>query len=146
VHKPPSLRVESAALEDLATIRGFVRQAAGSLLVDEEVVPDLVIATDEAATNIIRHGYRGRGGPIEVEVERVGDSVVIRLRDEAPVFDPTTRAAPDLLVPLEQRPTGGLGIHLARSSVDRMVHRRSGAGNELTLVKRLAPDGRDGNR
>jgi len=38
----------------------------------------------------------------EVIVEREPDTIVVRLRDEAPAFDPTTYPAPDLTVPLEE--------------------------------------------
>jgi serine/threonine-protein kinase RsbW len=136
VDEAQSLRVECAGIGDLARIRSFVMEAAASLEADRETVPDLVIAVDEAATNIIRHGYETRGGPIEVDVRRDGDAIVVRLIDDARSFDPTVWPPPDLDVPLARRSPGGLGIHLVRRSVDRMVHRsRPGAGNELILVK-----------
>ncbi len=63
--------------------------------------------------------------------------VMIRLRDLAPVFDPTRVPPPDLSVPLFDRQPGGLGIHLMRQSVDELRHRpRPGGGNELIMVKR----------
>jgi anti-sigma regulatory factor (Ser/Thr protein kinase) len=133
-----SLRVAAAGLPDLAGIRHFLEAAATDLGADGPTTRDLVIAANEAVANIIRHGYRGAPGPIEVIVEREPDSIVVRLRDQAPVFDPTIYPAPDLTVPLEKRRAGGLGVHLTRTCVDRVSHlplRRS--GNELTLVKKL---------
>jgi serine/threonine-protein kinase RsbW len=133
-----SLRVAAAELTDLAGIRGFIEAAATDLGADDPAIRDLVIAANEAVANIIRHGYRGKPGPIEVIVVREPDSIVVYLRDEAPAFDPTTYPAPDLTVPLEARRAGGLGIHLTRTGVDEVSHlplRRS--GNELTLVKKL---------
>jgi serine/threonine-protein kinase RsbW len=138
------MRLESADVEDLERIRSFVRDAATELETDDDLVPDLVIAVDEAAANIFQHGYRDHHGPIEVEIERRGTDVTIRLRDEAPPFDPTTWPTPDLAAPLARRAAGGLGIHLARSSVDRMHHqRRQGSGNELTLVRGSTKDRRE---
>jgi anti-sigma regulatory factor (Ser/Thr protein kinase) len=107
-----------------------------------ESVPDLVIAVDESATNIIRHGYGGRPGRIEIELERRDDAIVITLRDDAPPFDPTGRPGIDRDTPLARRAPGGFGIGLTRASVDRVTHRVIDAGgptgNELTLVKVLA--------
>ncbi len=129
------LRLEAAGQDDLAAFRGFVHEAAADLAIDDDVMTDLVIAVDEVVTNIVRHGYRRRGGPVEVEIERTDDDILVRVRDEAPPFDPTTWPTPDLTLPLESRPTGGFGIHLTRSSVDRVQHRlRNGRGNELILV------------
>jgi serine/threonine-protein kinase RsbW len=136
VKNPLRLRIDSAGVADLRRIRSFVRNAATHLETGDDLVADLVIAVDEAAANIIRHGYPDGRGPIEIEIERVGRDVVVRVRDEAPAFDPTEWPAPDLTIPLERRPAGGLGIHLTRASVDRIQHRRGAtSGNELTLVR-----------
>lgn len=133
-----SLRVAAAELTDLSGIRAFLEAAATDLGADGPAIRDLVIAANDAVANIIRHGYRGNPGPIEVVVEREPDSIVVRLRDNAPAFDPTTYPEPDLTVPLEQRRAGGLGIHLTRTSVDEVSHLPlHQTGNELTLVKKL---------
>jgi serine/threonine-protein kinase RsbW len=131
-----SLRI-AAELNSLAEIRRFVQETATALGVDPAVIPNLILAVDEAASNIITHGYQGQGGIIEVEVSREEDALVIRLRDEATPFDPTSVPPPDLILPLQQRPVGGLGIHLIRQAMDEMTHRiMPQGGNELTLVKR----------
>jgi anti-sigma regulatory factor (Ser/Thr protein kinase) len=72
-----------------------------------------------------------------VEVRQAGDDLAVTLRDRAPAFDPTLVPEPDVSLPLEQRPVGGLGIYLSRRLVDDMRYRaRPGGGNETTLVKR----------
>jgi anti-sigma regulatory factor (Ser/Thr protein kinase) len=92
---------------------------------------------DEAVTNTIAHGYQGEQGAVEVEVSRAGEDLVIRIRDEAPLFDPTIVPAPDVTLPLEQRLPGGLGIYFIRQIMDEMTHRVTPqGGNELILVKR----------
>jgi serine/threonine-protein kinase RsbW len=137
------LTVPAAGLADLAAIRTFICDAAAEVDLPPEAVDDLVCAVDEAATNVIRHGYDGAPGPIEVEVTREGSTLVVRLRDAAPLFDPTTYPSPDLELGLDERRPGGFGIHLTRTSVDRVEHRPGApAGNELTLVKSMAAVGR----
>jgi serine/threonine-protein kinase RsbW len=76
-------------------------------------------------------------GEIELEVNHNGDSLVISLRDRAPVFDPTKLPAPDLSLPLERRQIGGLGVFMMQESVDQIRHKPlPEGGNELVLVKR----------
>jgi serine/threonine-protein kinase RsbW len=97
---------------------------------------DLVQAVDEAASNIIRHGYRGEPGFIDLTAELAGDDIVVTLEDTAPAFEPTTVPAPDLSIHPGHRRPGGMGIHLMRGAVDRMEHRpRPGGGNILTLTR-----------
>ena len=131
-----SLRI-AAELKNLAEIRRFVRETASALGVDPAMIPDVLLAVDEAASNIVLHGYQGQEGIIEIEVRREGDALVIRLRDEAAPFDPTCVPPPDLTLPLEQRALGGVGIYLIRQVMDEVTHRITPqGGNELTLVKR----------
>jgi serine/threonine-protein kinase RsbW len=125
-----------AERKSLATIRRFVEITAGALPVNPEVIADMVLAVDEAATNIILHGYRDRPGEIRVEVGCEGDALVLRLSDQAPLFDPTQVPPPDLDLPLDQRRFGGLGIHLTRQCMDEVSYCISADGcNELTLRK-----------
>jgi serine/threonine-protein kinase RsbW len=135
-----TLQLPEARVEDLRAIREFVLREARSLGADEAVADDLVQAVDESATNIIRHGYRGLPGRLEVAVGRDGPDLVIAMRDDAPPFDPTRYTVGALDRPLAARRPGGFGIHLTRSCVDRVSHtRRDPAGNELTLVRHLDP-------
>jgi glutamate/tyrosine decarboxylase-like PLP-dependent enzyme/anti-sigma regulatory factor (Ser/Thr protein kinase) len=135
-----------ARLENLSQIRHFVQERATTLDVDPDVVPDVLLAVDEAATNVMAHGYQGREGVIEIEVLREEDALVIRLRDEAEPFDPTTIPPPDLTVPAGERALGKLGMYLVRRVMDEISHRVTlQRGNELTLVKRrVRRKGREG--
>lgn len=128
----------SAELKNLAAIRSFVEEITASLGADADTALDVVQAVDEAATNIILHGYSGHQGVIEVDIERRKDTLVICLRDNAPAFDPTSVKPPNLTLTLEKRPLGGLGIYIIRKSIDEIYHRtRPGGGNELVLIKQL---------
>jgi serine/threonine-protein kinase RsbW len=134
-----TLRI-AARVEHLAEIRRFVERTAAALGAGQEAIDDLVLAVDEAATNIVVHGYQGQPGMIEVKVRREGEALLIHLRDGAPPFDPTQLPMPDVTLPLEMRPLGGLGIFLMRQSVDDMTYRVTPEeGNELTLIKYIAP-------
>ena len=130
----------TAELTNLGTIRRFVEESALSLSADEQTAYALVHAVDEYATNIIEHGYRHRPGSIEIEIDRVDETLTIVLRDHAPPFDPTGVPPPDLTRPLEEREPGGLGLYLTRQMVDRWQYRAlSDGGNELTLFKQIRP-------
>jgi anti-sigma regulatory factor (Ser/Thr protein kinase) len=128
-----------ADTDRLAAVRSFLRETAAARGVRPDAVPDVVQAVDESVCNIIVHGYRGEPGYVEIGVDREGDDLVVRLRDQAPAFDPTSVPAPDLELPLEARRPGGMGVHLARQLMDEVRHRvPPGSGNELRLVKRDA--------
>ena len=60
------LRVD-AELERLADVRQFVRRQMVAAEAAHDSLDDMVQAVDEAATNVITHGYLGAAGWIEVE-------------------------------------------------------------------------------
>lgn len=125
-----------AEITSLNQIREFTEETFAQQCADEDTLYDLSLAVYEAAANIIEHGYRGQGGIIEVALKRQNHSLIIYLRDQAPVFNPTEVAEPDIDLPIEQRPIGGLGIFLIRQSVDEVRYSQlPEGGNELVLIK-----------
>jgi serine/threonine-protein kinase RsbW len=94
---------------------------------------------DEACNNIIEHGYAGRGdGTIQILCESDEESLRVTIVDHGRAFSPAKIAPADTTSGWRERPLGGLGWHLIRSSVDDVDYRPDPArGNRLTLVKRL---------
>ncbi len=131
-----------AKVENLNTIRGYIKGRARPAGAPQEAIDAIVLAVDEAATNVIQHGYieNGRNGSIEIEVVLKPGCLCVILRDDAPPFDPSSVPDPDLTLPLELRPIGGLGIFLMRKKTDALAYTTTPAGqNELTLTKYYPP-------
>jgi anti-sigma regulatory factor (Ser/Thr protein kinase) len=122
----------------LSAMRSFVTQTGRALGLEHREVIDLQLAVDEACTNVIEHAYQGCGGEIEVTVEAVEDGIRAVVRDWGAAFDPEAVPVPDITLPLEQRPLGGLGLYLMRKVMDHVDFRFEGAkGNTLTMIKHL---------
>jgi serine/threonine-protein kinase RsbW len=134
-----------ADVERLAEMRGAVREVTRACDAPPDCLDDLVQAVDEAATNIIVHGYRNEPGMIDFTAELVGDDLVFTLEDRAPMFDPTLVPEPDLTTPPQHRRPGGMGVHLMRLATDSIDHRpRPGGGNILTLTRSRVPRSKEG--
>ncbi|HLO75764.1 MAG TPA: ATP-binding protein [Magnetospirillum sp.] len=98
----------------------------------------LRLALDEFLTNAVTYGAAGGNGhKIEVDVTLEGHMVTVTIVDRAPPFNPLDVPPPDLSLELDDRPIGGLGIHLARGVMDEVLYRRDGDRNILTLRKSL---------
>ena len=132
-----SVRYPSAELKDLADMGAFIEDSAISLGGDTDPVSELQIAAREAITNVILHGYRGQPGLIVIVIERENNDIRLRLLDSALPFDPTSAPVPDVTLPLEHRPCGGMGIQMMRSFTDGLSYRWTTDGmNELIFTKR----------
>jgi len=127
-------------VEDLVTVRAFIRDAVATYGGSARDAADLVQAVDEAVCNVMLHGYGGEPGEIEVSTALRDRRIEIRLLDRGPVFDPTGAPAHDATrAPVSRRPGGmGVGIHLIRTMTDAVRHHvRPDGGNELTLVRSI---------
>ena len=103
------------------------------------VVNAINVALDEAVSNAINHGYdAGVRGEIAVRLRRGADRVEVEVEDDGRPFDPLQVPPPDLSLPLEQRPIGGLGIHLIRNMMDEVSYARHDGRNVLKMAKHLA--------
>ena len=126
----------TAELENLARLRRFIQQTAAGSAANQAPIDDIIVAANEAVTNIILHGYQNQAGKIQVDLYREDDALVIYLRDRAPPFDPSTVPAPDLKRSLRTRPLGKMGVYLMRQLTDTLSYRAlAQGGNELILVK-----------
>ena len=57
--------------------------------------------------------------------------------DDGHAFNPLEAPPPDLSLPMEKRPIGGLGIHLLRELSDGITYERRNGTNRLVLTKRM---------
>jgi anti-sigma regulatory factor (Ser/Thr protein kinase) len=102
------------------------------------VQADLGVVLDEVVSNIVHYGYAaGASGPVTVALVLENSVLRLEIVDEGAAFDPLARPAPDTGQALEDRPIGGLGIHLVRQLMDEARYRREGDKNVLILTKRL---------
>ena len=98
----------------------------------------VVLALEEVAANVVRHGGVEEGsGEIEIEVVSTDAEARVEVRDGGMPFDPFHDAPePDLDTTLEDRQIGGLGLHLVRSLIDEARYRREDGRNHIMMLKR----------
>jgi serine/threonine-protein kinase RsbW len=101
-----------------------------------ELISDVQLATDEAVTNAILHGYDGKEGEVRVVAEADDQEVIIIVEDRAPAFDPVSFVSRDVSKDGEDRPIGGLGLILIRNVMDEVSYEHRDGKNIFTMVKR----------
>jgi anti-sigma regulatory factor (Ser/Thr protein kinase) len=108
----------------------------------EDDITDVSLLLDEFVSNVIKYGYDDAGEhEIQVVVTIDGRSLTIRIEDDGRAFNPLEAKAPDLTLPIEERPIGGLGILIAKTLADSIDYERTDGRNILTLRKTI----RDGS-
>ena len=98
-------------------------------------IGDAELALDEAVTNIIEHGYRGKTGKITLRCTGSAGRIMIAVEDTAPKFDPLSVPPPSLGDDLDERQIGGLGVMLIRGVMDTCRYEYRDGKNILTMEK-----------
>lgn len=127
-------------LDRLGEIRDFVEAHIDVAGMSADRVGELVLAVDEAVSNIIMHGATSAEGAIEVQVMERPEAITVQIRDNGPLFDPTRVDDPHLEIsPLVREKVGGFGLYLLNTLVDQVAYRVTEEGwNELVLLKKRA--------
>ena len=105
----------------------------------EAIVIDLRVVAEEVLTNVAKYAFEPGVAPaVELRVSFTEGAALLEFRDEGRAFDPLGEPPPDLGLPPEERPLGGLGLALVRALVDEALYEREQGANVLRLVKRRA--------
>lgn len=115
----------------------------------ERQAGELVLALDEAVTNVIRHGYGGRPQQrilVTAEVIRdaqEGEGVELCIRDYGRQVDPKQICGRDL----EDVRPGGLGVHIIHAMTSTCEYQRAeGGGMRLIMRKYRSHVAKSGDR
>jgi serine/threonine-protein kinase RsbW len=97
------------------------------------------LALDEIISNVIRYGWKDSGEhQFSVRLSLLNDEVTVEVEDDATPFNPLEAPVPDLNQPLDERPVGGLGIHLVRQVMDGLEYQRIEGKNLLVMKKKVS--------
>ncbi|MFN3345114.1 MAG: ATP-binding protein [Chloroherpetonaceae bacterium] len=131
------LTVQSS-MEQLEKIRGFVSKAAEMFGFKEDDGYKIVLAVDEACSNIIRHGYgKNSDEKLHIVIQTADNRFTVTVNDNGKSYDIRTHPLPDMETYLASKKKGGLGIKLIRALVDEIEYEHRNGENKLVLVKRL---------
>ncbi|MBU0639143.1 MAG: ATP-binding protein [Planctomycetes bacterium] len=124
--------------QQLPKVRKRLQKWLGALGWAEQEMTEIILAVDEALTNVIRHGYQGRGGQKillsgrTIRDRRRGPGLEICVRDFGRQVDPGQICGRDL----EDIRPGGLGVHMIRALTDSACYSRAdGGGMQLVMQK-----------
>jgi serine/threonine-protein kinase RsbW len=125
--------------DNLSKIRDFVYSFADDIGMNHDVIEDIILAVDEACTNIIKHAYKSYPeGDIILKIKHSASKIIISITDYGTPFQPETVPDPDLQKYYKQHRVGGLGMYLMKSLMDDVKYTSvPGKFNQVQLLKKL---------
>lgn len=117
---------------------GFIDAICEDAGVDMAMAMTLNLAMEEAVVNVMLYAYpEGTKGDVGIDACVSDDAMTFIISDTGMPFDPTAQKDADITLPVEERPIGGLGIHLIREIMDNVSYDYVDRHNVLTLTKNI---------
>ena len=131
--------IVKSSTDNLSLIRDFTKTAAADSGFPEDTIGKIILAVDEACTNVIKHAYKySPEGEIILFVKFDKSKFTISITDEGSNFNPGVVPDPDLKEYHKQKRVGGLGMFLMKKLMDEVKYvSLEGKKNQVILVKYL---------
>lgn len=132
------LRFTFSGIEDDQRFIAQLRQFADENSWSSPITNEVELIFEEWLTNVRNYGLARQPHPeIHVTLRSQGDIAEVEMMDNGIPFNPTQQKDPDITLPAEQRPIGGLGIFMMKKLSQRMRYERIGDWNRLVIEKDL---------
>lgn len=140
---PPEEIMLPADYLSLNALALSLRQYLARFNLDEDWVYSFDLALCEAATNIIRHGYREQAGcRYRARFSHTASDVTVTLFDTGtaiPVSQLSGAGVPEQEMTIDTLSESGRGMYLIQACVDQVRYLPGDNENQLSLIKRLPP-------
>ena len=126
--------------ENLSVVREFIYNCCTEKAVSPKALDDVVLAVDEACTNVIKHAYKFLpDGEIKIKLRYSDKKLLVDITDYGKSFDADLLKRPDMNEYFKMKKVGGLGVHLMKTLMDDVKYESvPGKYNKVVLIKAIA--------
>ena len=125
-------------VQEVPKLTAFVDAVCEAVGFNSTLTMKMNLAIEEAVVNVMNYAYpRGTKGDVTIEALSNDVRLKFTIIDSGTPFDPTVHSDVDTTLSAQDRPIGGLGIHLVRNIMDSINYERIDNLNVLTLRKKL---------
>lgn len=112
----------------------WLHEACKQWNLTEELTNKLDMCGEEIFANISFYAYPEKEGNIEAKLTKSENNIIFEFRDEGTQYNPLEKPDPNIDLPPEERPLGGLGVYMVKEMADSISYKRENEQNILTLI------------
>jgi anti-sigma regulatory factor (Ser/Thr protein kinase) len=123
---------------ELSSLAEKIDDLAEQWKLPQSLAMNINLVIEEAVSNIIFYAFNDNSKhEIGISISLENSRLTIKITDDGNPFNPLAQEQPDINLPAEERPVGGLGIFLIAQIMDEMNYARNKNENILTLTKSI---------
>ena len=128
-----------AKIESLSDVLGFVEETLGSFECPMKIQMAICVAVEEVFVNVAHYAYPESVGDTTLYIgfDEENRTVTFRITDKGIPFDPLKKPDPDITLSATEREIGGLGIFIAKKTMDSIAYAYENNENILTMIKKV---------
>ena len=134
-----TVRSFPAKTEVLSDVLGFVDEMLEGFDCPMKIQTAICVAIEEVFVNVAHYAYGDGEGDMILAIgfEDESRTLTFRMSDKGVPFDPLARPDPDITLSAEDREIGGLGIFIAKKTMDSINYSYENGENILTMIKKI---------
>ncbi|MBQ9245035.1 SpoIIE family protein phosphatase [bacterium] len=122
-----------AAIENYNDFYSWLNSICNEWQLDEKLRNKIEICAEEIFANICFYAYSDEKGEIEVNINKMEDTIKIQFVDEGKQYNPLEKPDPDITLSLEERKPGGLGIYMVKQIAKKSEYEYKDGKNIFTI-------------
>ena len=128
-----------ARVEALSDVLGFVDRMLESYECPMKIQTAVCVAIEEVFVNVAHYAYGEGEGDVTLAIgfDEVSRRITFRMTDKGVPFDPLKKPDPDITLSADAREIGGLGIFIAKKTMDSLEYAYENGENVLTMMKTI---------
>jgi anti-sigma regulatory factor (Ser/Thr protein kinase) len=130
------MKIEAVS-ENLAAALDFVNTELEKMDCPPKTQMQIDVAIEEIFVNIARYAYKPGTGFAVIRIRTGPNEIRLEFEDRGTPYNPLEKDDPDINIPAEDRPIGGLGVFMVKKIMDTVEYRYEGSKNLLSLKKAI---------
>lgn len=128
-----------AKTESLSYVLGFVEETLEKYDCPMKAQTSICVAIEEVFVNVAHYAYPNGEGDMTLGIgfDETSRTLTFRMADKGVPFDPLKKPDPDITLSAEEREIGGLGIFIAKKTMDSLDYKYENGENILTMIKTI---------
>ena len=128
-----------AKTQSLSDVLGFVEETLEGFECPMKIQTAICVAIEEVFVNVAHYAYPDGEGDMLLHIgfDDQSRTISFRIKDKGVPFDPLKKPDPDITLSAEDREIGGLGIFIAKKTMDSISYSYENGENVLTMIKKI---------